>query len=301
MADGEGRPAVDVVVPFLGSREALEGLARELSRIEQRPGDTVTIVDNLGAGGQPPDTPPGVRVTVAADLRSSYYARNRGAAEGHADWLLFIDADVDPPPDLLDRYFETPPGDGTGILAGAVLDEEPHPDGPQPVAARYAMLQRSMSQHNTLAGPWGYAQTANCAVRRAAFEEIGGFCAEVRSGGDADLCFRLRDAGWKLEPRDGAAVVHHSRRTLRQLVRQRARHGAGVAWLSRQYPGAFPRKRWPGLVKWTVQSESGAALALARGRRDDALLGAIEPLSVWAFELGRLLPNDARSHVAQGR
>jgi hypothetical protein len=35
-----------------------------------------------------------------------------------------------------------------------------------------------------------------------------------------------------------------------------------------------------------------AGLAAVRGRRDDALVGAIEPLSMWAYELGRLMPND---------
>ncbi len=98
-----------------------------------------------------------------------------------------------------------------------------------------------MSQANTLgAGHWAYVQTANCAIRRSAFEQVGGFCDEVRSGGDADICFRLRDAGWAIEPRERALVVHSSRRTLGKLLRQRARMGAGAAWLDQRHPGSFP-------------------------------------------------------------
>ena len=48
-----------------------------------------------------------------------------------------------------------------------------------------------MSQRNTLTGVRPYAQTAHCAVRRSAFEAVGGFREDIRSGGDADLCFRL--------------------------------------------------------------------------------------------------------------
>jgi GT2 family glycosyltransferase len=114
----------------------------------------------------------------------------------------------------------------------------------------------------------------------------------VRSGGDADLCFRLRAAGWELEPRDGAAVVHRSRRTMRKLLRQRARHGSGAGWLDREHPGSFPRARRLGLAKWTVESFAAAAVARVRGRRDDALVGIVEPLWVWAFEIGRSFSNE---------
>ena len=94
-----------------------------------------------------------------------------------------------------------------------------------------------MSQENTLHDPrWGYAQTANAAFRRTAFEEVGGFEEHARSGGDADLCFRLRAAGWELVYRPEAMVVHRNRTTLRSLLRQRARHGAGSAWLNRRNP-----------------------------------------------------------------
>lgn len=293
MSGAVTRPGVDVVVPFVGSAENLAGLLRQLEHLPIGAGDTLTIADNRrGAPPAPADPPNGVRLLRAPDRPSSYHARNRGAAGGAGEWILFIDADVEPPADLLDRYFGEPPGERTAVLAGAVDDEEVHAGRRPALAARYAMLQGAMSQRNTLSkGCWGYAQTANCAVRRSAFEAVGGFREDVRSGGDADLCFRLREAGWELEPRDAAAVVHHARRTLRDLLRQRARHGSGAAWLEREHPGSFPPKRWPGLIKWTLESEAGAATALARGHRDDAVLGAVDPLCVLAFELGRRVSN----------
>ena len=153
-----------------------------------------------------------------------------------------------------------------------------------------------MSQANTLgAGHWAYVQTANCAIRRAAFEQVGGFCEEVRSGGDADICFRLKDEGWAIEPRERALVVHSSRRTLGKLLRQRARMGAGAAWLDQRHPGSFPPGRWPGLAAWGTLRLARAGLSATRGRRDEAIVGAIDPLTAWAFELGRLMPNSAPS------
>lgn len=288
------RPAVDVVVPFVGSDAELDELAATLARLATREGDSLTIADNRpsAAKGQRGR----VAVVAAPERQSSYHARNRGAEGGRAEWILFLDADVTPSADLLDRYFETPPGERVAVLAGGVVDEPLEAGKRHPAAARYAMLRAHMGQHNTLRDDsWGYAQTANCAVRRSALEDVGGFCDHVRSGGDADLCFRLRRAGWDIEERAEAAVIHVSRRSLRKLLRQRARHGAGAAWLSREYPGAFPRTPVRDLCIWTVRSEGRALAAAARRRGDEAIVSAIDPISLWAYELGRLLPNERRA------
>jgi glycosyltransferase involved in cell wall biosynthesis len=282
------RPSVDVVVPFLGPRGSLESLVESMSRLELRAGDTLTIVDNGGCGASGAGQ---VKVVQASERRSSYHARNRGAAGGHAEWLLFLDADVIPDPDLLDTYFASPVPDEVGVLGGGIEDELAGPGAP--VAARFATLLGTMSQANTLDGrTLAYTQTANCAIRRSAFEEVGGFQGNIRSGGDADICFRLRAAGWAIESRPAARVVHTSRRRLGTLLRQRARMGAGAAWVNERHPGSFPPRRLAGLGVWSIRSLARACRSAANGRRDDAILAALDPLTVWAFELGRRLPND---------
>ncbi|MEA2222866.1 MAG: mycofactocin glycosyltransferase, partial [Solirubrobacteraceae bacterium] len=148
---------------------------------------------------------------------------------------------------------------------------------------------------------WAFAQTANAAVRRAAFVQVGGFEERVRSGGDADLCFRIRASGWELERRDEAAVVHHNRQTVTRMLAQRARHGAGAAWLAQRWPGALPRRRWPGLILWGARRAAQGGMAAARGDRDAALLGLLDGPAVWAFELGRFIPNRPRPRLSQLR
>jgi hypothetical protein len=278
------RPGVDVVVPVAASAAGLQDVLARMRGIALRAGDTLTVVDNRDVGVPAPE------VLVAQQLRTSYFARNAGAARGSAPWLLFLDADVDPPATLLDDLLGAPIADDVGVLAGGVIDQPP---GERASAAvRYAARKRSMAQDTTLAhGRWAFAQTANAAVRRSAFEAVGGFCPRVRSGGDADLGWRLRDLGWRLEARPDAAVVHRSRTTVPRLLANRFRHGSGAGWLAEVHAGAFPARRWPGLLLWGTRRFGAGVAAAARGDRDAAIEGMVDGPAVWAFELGRLVPN----------
>jgi GT2 family glycosyltransferase len=160
-----------------------------------------------------------------------------------------------------------------------------------------------MSQDDTLErSPWGFPKTANVAVRRSVFEQLGGFREDVRGGEDADYTFRLRDRGWELERREQAAVVHRNRHTIRAFVRQKLAHGSGLAWVERQYPGAAPPQRIPGLVWWGLRNAARRLARAARRRdRDEALWAVLEPLELVAHELGRLLPNERREDGASRR
>jgi SAM-dependent methyltransferase/GT2 family glycosyltransferase len=298
------RPSVDVVVPFRGPAHALASLVEHLGRLELGADDTLTVVDNarrprsLAAPGGSY-----VRVVMATERPSSYHARNRGAAKGRQPWLLFVDADVEPVPDLLDRYFAVPPGPRTAVLVGAVRDVSITTAGRESLAERYARASRLIDQTNTLEQARPYAKTANCAVLRAAFEEVGGFVDDIRSGGDADLCFRLVDAGWELELRPDAIGEHNSRRRLTALIAQRARHGSGGEWLEARYPGfAGPRRRLPGLARDLAFGARAGLFAWLRGDGDLAAVRIVNPVSNAAFELGRRVPNAvARGRPALGR
>jgi GT2 family glycosyltransferase len=283
------RPAVDVVVPFRGSGEELHRIRERLARLRLRPGDSVLVVDNRpGPGPVPPGDVP---VLSAPGRQTPGYARNRGAARGAAEWILFVDADVLAPDDLLDSYFDPPPGERTALVAGGVRDEPVAPDAP--AAARYAYIRALTSQDDSFRfGSWGFPKTANALLRRAAFEAVGGFREDIRTAEDADLTYRLRQAGWEVERRERAAAVHVARRTVRGLVVQKLMHGAGAAWLAREYPGAFPARRRPGLVWWGVRTAARGLVEAARGRsRDRALWAVLEPIEQVTFELGRSLPN----------
>ena len=289
------RPAADVVIPVAADADGLRTVLARMRTIELRDGDTLTVVDNRGVGVDAPE------VLVAAATRTSYFARNAGAARGRAPWIVFLDADVDPPADLLDRLLgDDPPGDGVGVIAGGVADTPTNETGPP--AARFAELKEVMSHTSTLGrGPWSFAKTAHAAVRREAFDHVGGFEPGVRSGGDADLTWRLRDAGWTLDARPDALVVHASRTTVPRMLAQQTRHGSGSAWLERRHRGSLPQRSWPGVLWWGTRRAASGVVALARGDRDAAILGLLDGPATLAFELGRRIPNRPRPLDPRGR
>jgi GT2 family glycosyltransferase len=270
-----------VVVPFAGTREQLDALIARLGRLSLRTGDRVVVVDNRRHGETPAAAGGQLTVVPAREQPGSYFARNAGAAAGDNPWIVFIDADVEPPASLLDDYLAGDVPERCGVLVGAVVDEP----SSATAAARYADAKAMMSQSVTLRRPeFAYAQTANCAVRRAAFDAVGGFTASIRSGGDADLCFRLRDAGWGLEERPRARVVHRSRATLRALLRQRARVGAGARWLEERFPGFAPRRP-------LARALAGNAVRAARAAARREEVEVVDALADAAFQIGWRLPN----------
>lgn len=279
-------------MPFKGTPAALARLRQQLSTLALGPGDSALVVDN---GADPMSVPGGpVPVHWAGQLATPAFARNAGARRGSADWLVFCDADTSAPAGLLDRYFEPPPGDRTGLVGGGVMDEPMPPDAG--VVARYGHLRGVMSQEQTFdfGDRWGYPKTANVACRRAAFEQVGGFSEQIRAAEDADLTYRLRAAGWEVERREHAAVVHSSRITLRGLVVQQALWGAGGAWIHSRYPGSVPLVGRAGLARWAVSTTLGGFARAIRTRdRDAAIMAVMRPVEALAWELGRrLLPNE---------
>jgi GT2 family glycosyltransferase len=268
------RPSATVVVPFAGPQEALERCLHALAALELRSGDEVLIADNR------PDPRPGrhgaIEVVDAAGPASSYFARAQAAGRARGEWLVFTDADCVPDPGLLDALLDPAPAEGTAVLAGAIEDWVQEDSR----TARYVATRRKLDQATTLAHPQRpYAQTANCAVRRTAFEAAGGFPDPVRSGGDADLCWRLAGAGWRMEERPAARVRHRNRAALRDLLGQLHRHGSGMAWLQQRWPGSFPPPR---------PRELAGRFALLGARGADARM---DFLCLWARDLGRLRAN----------
>jgi Glycosyltransferase like family 2 len=290
-----GRPAVSVVVPFGGRRADGYGVLSHPASLGLDEGDELIVADN-SAGGVPGTAIRGPWHIVAATTeRSSYHARNAGAAAARNGWLLFLDADCAPSPELLHAFFARPIPERCGALAGQILGD------PQQLslAARYAR-SRHLFDHSRglIRAEQGAAAAGNLLVRRRAFDAVGGFAEGIRSGGDFDLCRRLRAAGWRIGYRPEALVHHRHRDTMRSLLGAFARYGAGAHWLNVRHPGCSPR--WP-LAGGLAGAARDVARLMARRHREAALFRALDGLGLVAHNLGYLTGNEAGALSARGR
>ena len=293
-----------MIVPFRGDAEAAERLSRSLAALRVELGDERIVVDNSDRGAFPETA--GIQMVRAIRERSSYYARNAGAAtagsregkktpigrgkpcprEGEERWLLFTDADCVPVPWLIDAYFSRPVADDVGALAGAVLSD---PDQ-RHFLARYATDRGFLDQEVGVHTAEDAAATANLAIRKSAFDGSGGFTEGIRSGGDVDLCRRLMEAGWRIERRPEAVVTHLHRESLADLLRTIARYAAGARWLNARYPGSAPA--WP-LASGLVHCGRDIATNLAGRRFEEAAFRGVDALGMFAHTLGYRRSNAA--------
>ena len=227
------RPPVSVVVPFAGDEEAGRAAVALLHSLDTRPGDERILADNSGVVTDAP----GVTVVRASGEMSPAHARNTGATHAHGEWILFLDADVRPPADLIDRFFAEPIADRVGAITGDVHGYVVRPT----LAARYGASRNFLGQRSHLAHPYRpRAASANLLVRRAAFDRAGGYVEGVRAAEDTDFTWRLQDLGYTLAFCEDAVVEHRYRESLTELRRQWRAYAAGARWLERRWPGFHP-------------------------------------------------------------
>jgi GT2 family glycosyltransferase len=214
-----------VIVPVYEQWGLIPELLRALAAQTLPPRDfEVILVDNATVDFQPPALGPGhVRISHCT-TPGSYAARNRGAADARARWLVFTDADCLPQPDWLRHFADLVDqcGSDNQLLAGAVrmTAAKSNPN-------RYEIydLVRGIPQHLYVSK--GYAATANLAVSDRLFKTLGGFDEQRLSGGDADFCRRAVRAGAHLRFAPAAIVAHPARRSWTALCTKARRVKGG--------------------------------------------------------------------------
>ena len=279
------RPAVSVVVPFFGGREAASAMLESVAMLRRRPEDELIVSDNTPTGivSEVAENAP---VTVVASWRerSSYHTRNVGAQLARREWILFIDADTRPRPELLDEYFRDPIAPSVAAIAGPMLALRQGTS----LFSRYAESRCLNEQAFHIRHSYRpFGATGNLLVRAAAFAEVGGFQEGIRSGGDADFCWRLDAAGWEIGYREDAHVHHLLRERPRDYLRIHARYGSGRHWVQRRWPRSDMRAHVGRIFRFAA----AAPYWWLRGRFERGAFKAIDVAVVLAEGLGYLAGN----------
>jgi hypothetical protein len=144
-------------------------------------------------------------------------ARNHAAARARGDVLAFVDADVVVSSSALGDLERRLASDSSLAAVFGAYDDQPA--APGLVSAFRNLLHHHV--HVSAAGPAGTFWAGLGAVRRDAFEAVGGFDAERYADAsveDIELGLRLRDAGYAIELDPSIRGTHLKRWTVASMV-----------------------------------------------------------------------------------
>jgi GT2 family glycosyltransferase len=173
----------------------------------QRGVDVDVVV--VGNGWVPEGLPAGVKALALPDDLGIPGGRNAGVGEVRGDLLLFLDDDGELPADdtlarIEERYAADP---SLALLQGRVRASDGGPE-PRDWVPRLRVGDRARSSEVTTV--WEGVMT----VRRAAFEEVGGWNGDFRFLHEGvDLSWRLLDAGYRAAYAGDIEVLHPSVQT----------------------------------------------------------------------------------------
>jgi hypothetical protein len=229
-------------------RRCLESLRAAPPRV---PGEII-VVDNASTDGSAAMVAaefPEVR--VIANPVNLEYARgnNQAIAASRGEIVLLLNPDTEVTPGALDRIVSFLQANPT---AGAAAPRLIYPDGspqqsvrafPAPGALLRDVLGRS-GGYRTAVPETGepvevdQPMAAALALRRDALAEVGTFDERFPMFfNDVDLCYRLRQAGWKIYALPEAVIVHHLGASTRQVRARmlRASHAGLIAFYRKHY------------------------------------------------------------------
>ncbi len=252
------RPTVEVVVPTVGRASLQRTLAPLVGRLP------VIVVDDR-RGPDPPLTMPAQVRVVRSGGRGPAAARNVGWRASGADWVAFVDDDVEPLADWVDALLDDL------VTCPDVAGSQGRVTVPVPMGRRLTDWERSTAGLETAV--WA---TADLAYRRAALAAVGGFDERFSRAyrEDADLGLRLVRAGWRIER--GRRRVDHPVRPApwRQSIRSQRGNADDVLMRAVHGPGWRAAASVPaGQRPWHLATTAcliGAALP-GRWRRPAAL------------------------------
>jgi cellulose synthase/poly-beta-1,6-N-acetylglucosamine synthase-like glycosyltransferase len=276
--------SVEVVVPTVGRPSLHAALAPLLGRVD------VVVVDDRPSGPDL-DLPDGVRVLRSGGAGPAA-ARNTGWRATRATWVAFLDDDVVPPADWVERLRRDLAACDADVGASQGRLRVPLPaTGGRPTG--------SAAPPGSRPPVWA---TADLAYRRAALEQVGGFDERFPRAyrEDADLGLRVTGAGWRIVR--GERHVDHPvrpapwRQSLRSQrgnaddVLMRALHGRHWRERASVPPGrrpwhlattaallaaGHPRTRRSGLLVWAALTADFARRRIAPGPRTPAELATM--------------------------
>jgi len=247
---------ISIITPVRDGGVAFRRSLHSLLGTDPPAHEVIVVADGVTDGSDGWAEAAGARVVRLAEPDGPARARNAGARAATGDVLLFVDADVLVPRDLVGRVADVLAAEPT--VAAVIGSYDDRPDDPGFLSQYRNLLhhfvhQRSKTEASTF---W-----CGCgAVRRDVFLATGGFDEGYRDPAieDIELGYRLRRSGHRILLRHDLQVTHLKRWSAWTLMR--------TDLLSRALPWArlsLRERTLPNDLNLTIVSRVSAVLAAA--------------------------------------
>ena len=210
------------------TRDRRADLARALASLRadgvDRDGVEIVVVEETGR----PAPIPGVRyVSLPPEGRGFAHARNVAVQAAKGSLLVFVDDDCEVERGWFDALLAPLLADrAVGGVAGAVLVRRCNAIGH--AEAILGFPGGGLRYHDAAGGrviPIRHLSTCNCAYRRVALEDAGGFPARAILGGEDSLLAERVASRWPCRYAPDAIVYHQPRQRLGAIFRWFLRRG----------------------------------------------------------------------------
>jgi GT2 family glycosyltransferase len=220
---GEAALDVAVVIPARNAARFIDPCLGALTAAGVPPAHVVVVDDASSDDTAARAAALGACVLQLDAHTGSGQARNLGVAACTGDVILFVDADVLVRPDLLERIRAALSDPSVAAVFGS-YDDKPAAPG---WVSRYRNLLHHFV-HQQAASEAATFWTGCGAVRRKAFERVGGFATDHRVAPieDIDLGLRLRAAGWRIRLDRDLLCKHLKYWSLSNMIRTDVFHRA---------------------------------------------------------------------------
>lgn len=235
---GVDAAAVSVVIPAHRADGSLRACLASVAASSPAPGEVIVVVDGEATGCAALAAEAGARVLATGGSEGPAVARNLGARSAAGEVVLFLDADVVAPADLVGRVARA--FDEDPRLDGVFGSYDAAPPAPGLVSAFRNLLHHHVHQTSR---PEASSFWSGCgALRSRVLRESGGFDESYRrpSVEDIELGSRLVRAGRRIRLDRSLQVTHLKRWSLAGMVvtdvRDRALPWTGLILRERRLP-----------------------------------------------------------------
>ncbi|TVQ08721.1 MAG: glycosyltransferase [Leptolyngbya sp. DLM2.Bin27] len=224
-------PLFSIVIPTYNRPERLASCLHSLTQLSY-PCDRfeVIVVDDGSSPSIAPVTEPfelALNLTLLRQENSGpACARNAGAAQAQAQYLVFTDDDCQPYPDWLTALETALRRQQTALVGGYTVNALP--ENPFSTASQL-LIDYLYDYYNSHHQPSFFASN-NFAMASEQFQQLGGFDTSfpLAAGEDREFCDRWLQQGLPLAYAPEAKVRHTHHLSLRRFWRQHFNYGRGA-------------------------------------------------------------------------